>query len=457
VLTGVGTSVEITVIQSGKIVLKVDQPVVTFEADKQLDAYLTVTGNRTFTAQSSQPEWCSVKVIANAAIGNLKISVNSNEMQADRTATVSLIVDGVESDVTVTVIQLGKTILEVDPLVVTFDAEGNPDAYPTVTSNCPVTVRSTQPSWCNAELLENVTTGNLRISVSRNETEVERTTTILLTDDEEEKEVTVTVIQAGANPSPILNVMTFNIRVASGQHEDPIRWDGGRSTLVKRVIIERGTDIVGTQECEQMQQTYLQNNLIGYQVVGEASGSGTNSIFFKQVRFEMLESGKFWLSETPDKPGSKSWDSGYIRMAVWLKLRDKFTGKQYFVINTHIDHIGVMAQQKQVEVLLQKIEELRAGLPVILTGDFNMRPENANIGVITNSFSHTRDVAQTKEGLDYSYHGYSVTPSNERYLADYIFVSNDFNVDYYSVLPEKLDGNFVSDHAPVLAKLKTKN
>jgi endonuclease/exonuclease/phosphatase family metal-dependent hydrolase len=269
--------------------------------------------------------------------------------------------------------------------------------------------------------------------------------------------VTVTVIQAGKNPSPILNVMTFNIRVASGQHEDPIRWDAERKVLVKRVIVEGGIDIVGVQECEQIQQTYLQNNLIGYQVAGEASGSGTNSIFFKQVRFEMLESGKFWLSENPNTPGSKSWDSGYIRMAVWLKLRDKVTGKQYFVINTHIDHIGVTAQQKQVETLLQKIEELRGGLPVILTGDFNMRPENANIGVITNSFSHTRDVAQTKEGLDYSYHGYSSTPSNERYLADYIFVSDDFGVDYYSVLPEKLDGNYVSDHAPVLAKLKIKN
>jgi endonuclease/exonuclease/phosphatase family metal-dependent hydrolase len=341
-------------------------------------------------------------------------------------------------------------------LVVTFDAEGHPDAYPTVTSNCPVTVRSTQPSWCNAELLENVTTGNLRISVSRNETEVERTTTILLTDNEEEKEVIVTVIQAGANPSPILNVMTFNIRVISGQHEDPIRWDGGRNTLVKRVIIERETDIVGTQECELVQQIYLKANLIGYHVIGDESTSA-NSIFFKQVRFEMLESGKFWLSETPDNPGSKSWDSGYIRMALWVKLRDKVTGKQYFVINTHIDHLGVMAQQKQVEVLLQKIGELSAGLPVILTGDFNMRPGNANIGAITNSFSHTRDVAQTKEGLDYSYHGYSATQTDGCYLADYIFVSDDFNVDYYSVLPEKLDGNYVSDHAPVLAKLKIKN
>jgi endonuclease/exonuclease/phosphatase family metal-dependent hydrolase len=145
-------------------------------------------------------------------------------------------------------------------------------------------------------------------------------------------------------------------------------------------------------------------------------------------------------------------------MAVWARLRDKITGKQYFVIDTHIDHIGKTAQQKQVEVLLQKIEDLRGDLPVIMTGDFNMRPENANIGVINNSFlTHTRDIATTKTGLSYSYHGYSNTPSDECYLADYISVSDDFSVDQHSVLPEKLDDTFVSDHAPVLSKIRVKN
>jgi endonuclease/exonuclease/phosphatase family metal-dependent hydrolase len=207
----------------------------------------------------------------------------------------------------------------------------------------------------------------------------------------------------------------------------------------------------------------LKSNLPGYQGIGVTNSAGSdngesNSIFFKQVRFELLESGKFWLSETPDVPGSKSWDSGYIRMAVWVKLKDKITGKQYFVIDTHIDHIGMTAQQKQVEVLLQKIEELRGGLPVILTGDFNMRPENANISVINNSFlTHTRDIATTKTGLSYSYHGYSNTPSDECYLADYIFVSDYFTVDQYSVLPEKLDNTYLSDHAPVVARIRVKN
>jgi endonuclease/exonuclease/phosphatase family metal-dependent hydrolase len=258
-------------------------------------------------------------------------------------------------------------------------------------------------------------------------------------------------------PETAMKVMTFNIHVYSGQNDAPVRWDDGRKVLVRRTIIENEADIVGTQETELTQQNYLKDNLPGYQSIGVTNSAGgnngeSNSIFFKQARFELLESGKFWLSATPNVAGSKSWDSGYIRMAVWAKLKDKTNDRQYFFINSHIDHLGMTAQQKQVEVLLQKIGELRGSLPVILTGDFNMRPNNSNIAVVTNSFlAHARDVAQTITGLNYSYYGYGRTPINERYLADYIFVNDDVDVYRYSVLPGKLDGNYVSDHAPIIA------
>jgi endonuclease/exonuclease/phosphatase family metal-dependent hydrolase len=453
---GVEKDVTITVIQPSKIILTVDKPIIRFDDNKQSDTFLTVTGNIAFAVQSSDISWCNVLRIENAATNNLKISVNSNTAKEERTATISLTGDGMNEPVTVTVIQTGRPFLNIDRAVATFGSDKQLETYLTVTGNRTFSV-SSQSSWCEAELIENVETDNLKISVSSNETGIERTATVLLTGDEITK--TVTVIQAGITTE--LNVMTFNISV-----KDAI-WDGGRNVLVKRTIIKNNVDIVGTQETGLQQQFYLNDNLIGYQSIGVASSTGSNngesnSIFFKQVRFEQLgSSGKFWLSETPNVPGSKSWDSQYIRMAVWVRLKDKVTGKQYFVINSHIDHKGVVtAQQKQVEVLLQKIEELRDGLPVILTGDFNMRPENPNIIAITNSsltLAHTRDVATTKDGLEYSYHGNGDTPSNERYLADYIFVSDDFEVNYYSVLPAKLDGEYVSDHAPVFAKLRVKN
>jgi endonuclease/exonuclease/phosphatase family metal-dependent hydrolase len=178
-------------------------------------------------------------------------------------------------------------------------------------------------------------------------------------------------------------------------------------------------------------------------------------VFFKKDRFVLLSDGTFWLSETPDVSGSKSWESGYVRMATWARLKDKATNKELFVINTHIDHISKAAQEKQVEVLLQKIEELHGDLPVILTGDFNMSPDNSNIVAITNaSLSHTRDVAESKSGKDYTYHGFNETQVAGNYFADYIFTSDvGVRVYQHSVLPEKLDGVYVSDHTPVVAKI----
>ncbi|MDR2087522.1 MAG: endonuclease/exonuclease/phosphatase family protein [Dysgonamonadaceae bacterium] len=258
-----------------------------------------------------------------------------------------------------------------------------------------------------------------------------------------------------------LNVMTFNIRVKSGQNADPIDWNT-RRTKITKLILNEEVDIIGTQETEPDQQSYLKDNLPGYATVGVGRKGGNsgeyNSIFYRTSRFILLSSGTFWLSDTPDVPGSKFPESGYIRIATWAKLEDKITGRQIFAINTHIDHTSATAQDKQVRVLMQQIQALHGGLPVVLTGDFNMRPENANIHYISDSSQsfhllHTRDIAVQRTGLTYSYHGYGATPLNERYLADYIFVDDRIKVLLYSVMPEKLDDVYLSDHAPVFTKI----
>ncbi|MDR2086611.1 MAG: endonuclease/exonuclease/phosphatase family protein [Dysgonamonadaceae bacterium] len=258
-----------------------------------------------------------------------------------------------------------------------------------------------------------------------------------------------------------LNVMTLNVRVKSGQGDDPVNWNTRREKIIK-LIRDEAIDILGTQETEPDQQNDLKTRLTEYATVGVGNGGSSNehnSIFYRADRFTLIDSGTFWLSETPGTPGSKFPEPSYVRIATWAKLQDKTTERQLFAINTHLDIPGRdVAQEKQVKVLMEQIQALHGDLPVVLTGDFNMRPDNGNIGYIlaperTPHFVHARDAAQLCGSLTYSYHGYDKTPLQDRYLADYIFTGGPVRTEYYSVLPKTLDNVFLSDHAPVFAKI----
>ena len=124
----------------------------------------------------------------------------------------------------------------------------------------------------------------------------------------------------------------------------------------------------------------LQALLPGYRAVGVGREDGAragefNAVFFRSDRFELLDSGVFWLSEEPETPGSKGWDGACERLATWTVLRDK-SGRELLFINTHLDHVGEQARREGVALLLRRIETLRDGRPVILTGDFNAEPSS---------------------------------------------------------------------------------
>ncbi|MDR2087520.1 MAG: endonuclease/exonuclease/phosphatase family protein [Dysgonamonadaceae bacterium] len=264
-----------------------------------------------------------------------------------------------------------------------------------------------------------------------------------------------------------LNVMTFNVRGKSGEDGQSLKWNE-RQLKIKQMLLDEGVDIVGTQETELDQQTWLEENLTGYATAkgvrnnNDATPKGEyNSIFYRTDRFTLLSpGGTFWLSDTPEEL-SKVPESSATRIATWVKLEDKITGEQIFAINTHIDHTNATAQDKQVRILMQQIQLRHDGAKVVLTGDFNMRPENANIVYISDPshafhLLHARDIAVRRTGLTYSYHGCGATPLQERYLADYVFVGDGTEVSQYSVMPEKLDDVYLSDHAPVFAKITFK-
>lgn len=173
-----------------------------------------------------------------------------------------------------------------------------------------------------------------------------------------------------------LSVMTFNMRYDNPE-DGQNNWRFRRER-VAGVIKAQEVDVLGTQELLSNQFNDLSGLLTGYQGVGVGRLDGAESgeycaVFFRKDRFTLLDSGTFWLSETPEVVGSLGWDGACERIATWVVLRDR-DGRELFFIDTHLDHVGQVARDEGVSLLMKRIETLSGGRPVILTGDFNSEP-----------------------------------------------------------------------------------
>ena len=262
------------------------------------------------------------------------------------------------------------------------------------------------------------------------------------------------------NSAEELGVMTFNMR-----YDRPDEGDNNwlvRRHRIEQVAADRSPDIIGTQELLHHQYAYLCERLAGYGSVGVARDDGReegeyNALFFKRSRFELMDSGTFWLSETPDTAGSLGWDGACKRIATWAVLKDRIDGSEYLAVNTHLDHVGEVARREGIRLLASRIETLSGGRPVILTGDFNSTPDSEPIKLLLadGKLSHTRDIAASAAGTEWSFTDFGKLPESERTLIDYVFTSG-FDVSDYEVLPYIVDGGCVSDHAPVFVKIVKK-
>ena len=265
------------------------------------------------------------------------------------------------------------------------------------------------------------------------------------------------VKQQQSEPSPV-NVMSFNIRYDNP--EDSLDNWQYRKDRAANAIRFYDADIVGTQEVLHNQLEDLKQRLPEYGVIGVGREDGKekgeySALWYKKGRFTLLDSGYFWLSETPDVAGSKGWDGACERIASWAKLQDMVSGKAYFALNTHLDHVGVVARREGISLILDKVNELSGGLPVIVTGDFNSEPESDVIAHITDPanaehLDDARQIASVVYGPAWSFHDFGKIPYEERPLIDYVFVRNGLKVLRYGVLAETENDAFLSDHAPVL-------
>jgi endonuclease/exonuclease/phosphatase family metal-dependent hydrolase len=265
-----------------------------------------------------------------------------------------------------------------------------------------------------------------------------------------------------------LNIMSFNIRLhvkSDSLNAWPLRKD-----MVASQILFHETHILGVQEALHDQMTDLSQRLTSFKYAGVARDDGKekgeySAIFFDTTRIKIIETNTFWLSETPEVPGSKSWDAAITRIVTWAKFSDRASGKKFFVFNTHFDHMGKEARKQSAKIILEKINAIAGGSPVILMGDFNSIPSDDPYKILTskqNGFplSDTKDISLTPHyGPAGTFNGFTSKEIHDDPI-DYIFVRRGMKVLKHATLSHTWKGRFSSDHFPVFARielLKQKN
>jgi len=261
-------------------------------------------------------------------------------------------------------------------------------------------------------------------------------------------------------PNSTFEVVSFNVRY-NNPDDAPNDWDN-RKPLVRDYLSEKAPAVIGMQEVLPDQLSDLRGMLDGYDHLSAGREDGEDKgeacpVFFRSDLFNYLDGGYFWLSETPDEPGSMSWDTDFPRIVTWVELESIKTGYAFYVFNTHFSHISEEARSKSAGLLLEQIHEIAGQAPVALTGDFNTTRDTETYQTLVGGGrdrSHMWNAEvladETRNG-GISFNGFD--PDYDGHRIDFVFVNDFFDVDFHSV-DEVRDGDvFISDHYPVRAKV----
>lgn len=250
--------------------------------------------------------------------------------------------------------------------------------------------------------------------------------------------------------------LTYNIKL--DYPKDGVNsWANRKPFMVSQLQFYE-PDIFGVQEAMPNQMKDLDSLLTDYNFVGVGRDDGNNqgeysAIFYKNNQFKVLKTSTFWLSETPEKV-SMGWDAVCNRVCSYALFENKNTNKQFYVFNTHFDHIGMEARKHSAVLIIQKIKEINTErYPVILMGDFNMQEDHKSIQYISKYLKDSKTVSKSEPfGPSGTFNGFIFNePVTER--IDFIFVSPEIQVEKYAVLSDSEECRYPSDHLPVLVSL----
>lgn len=252
-----------------------------------------------------------------------------------------------------------------------------------------------------------------------------------------------------------ITVATFNLRYEN-QRDTGNLWKD-RAPIAAALIRFHSFDIFGTQEGLKTQLDDLLKLLPEYESYGRGRDDGQSkgehsAIFYRKTKYQLLDKGDFWLSETPDQPGF-GWDATFNRICSWVKLKDKQKMKEFFVFNVHYDHRANKARIESSKLMINKIKGIAGNNPVILTGDFNGSNQTEWYRYIQQS-AILKDVLYQVEHPyinNGSFNGFSNNIADD--IIDHVFVTKHFRPLRYGILTDTYKGKFPSDHFPVLADL----
>jgi len=268
------------------------------------------------------------------------------------------------------------------------------------------------------------------------------------------------------SPGEQLRVMSYNIRYGTAPDGED-HWERRKEFLVA-TIRAFSPDLLGTQETLSFQRDYLAEHMPEYEVLGVGREDGKErgemmAVFWRKDRFEVIDSGHFWLSETPEIPGSKSWDSSLPRMVTWVKLRDRVAESKPPIVwfNTHFDHRGAVVRRESARLIRRKLEELGKGCSLIIAGDFNAgessepyrilfgMSEDGRLSPVVDTFRVAFPVRGAEEGTLSGFDVRNVTGPR----IDWIACSRDWTVVKAGIDRTARDGRTPSDHFAVYAVL----
>ena len=260
-------------------------------------------------------------------------------------------------------------------------------------------------------------------------------------------------------------VMTCNIRITGLPNDevDGRRWEDRRDICID-IIRSKNPDIFCLQEVIYDSHAYFKEKFSDYFGFGFEGPEmdpftegyhfiGKNVIFFSKERYEMVSAGCYWLSETPTIGGSISWNSMRARHCNWMRLKDKQTGKEFRVLNLHLDHKTTEAKRKQTEMVVEDAAQYDSKFPQILCGDFNSGYLSSAIGLLRDA--GWKEMYETTHGIQeagftgHAFQGVNYSKGSRR--IDFIFYRGGVKCAGAEIIRDQVNGIYPSDHFFMMA------
>jgi endonuclease/exonuclease/phosphatase family metal-dependent hydrolase len=267
-----------------------------------------------------------------------------------------------------------------------------------------------------------------------------------------------------------LQVMSFNIR--NGAANDGENHWKNRRQMVFELLRNHKSDVIGLQEALKFQIDEIIEAVPEYGMVGVGRDGGKtegeySAILYNRQRFKVDESDTFWLSDTPQVPGSITWGNACTRICTWARLVEKKTGKAFYMYNLHLDHVSQPSREKSVALVTERIRQRKYKEPFVLTGDFNAGENNPAILYLKGKAAldngkggksknplvlvDTFRVLHPDANEVGTFHEFKGLRSGDK--IDYIFTTPDVKVLEASILRDNTEGRYPSDHFPVVAEI----